>query len=287
MTEPILNVSRPPRSTFGQLGFAVLTGGVVAVSLGLGGCYAGTTRSQATVTYSSAPQQQYTVVQAPTAPVYTSSQPAQTTTYVTQDGTVYAEPAPTYTVYTAPPPPRQVTVQQRPPQSGAVWVNGHWEWNGSQHIWVDGYWVQPQQGYTYVQPRWEQRGGAYVYVRGYQRPSRVVVRQPRQRTVVVQPQPQQRQRTVVVQPQPQQRQRTVVVQPQQRQRQAQPQPRQRTVVVQPQPRQREVTRSRTVQTPAGRTRTTTRTTTTPAPRQRQQPAQSSPPSRSRRVYTPM
>ena len=244
---------RPRRSTLGQVGYALLSGGVVAVSLGLGGCYASTTRSQATVTYSSAPpQQQYTVVQAQTAPVYTSAQPASTVTYVTQDGTVYAEPAPTYTVYTAPPPPRQVVVQQRPPRSGAVWVNGHWQWNGAQYVWVDGYWVQPQPGYTYVQPRWEQRGSTYVYVQGYQRPTRGTVRQPQHRTVVVQPQPQPRQRTVVVQPQPQ-------------------------------PRQREVTTTRTVQTPSGQTRTTTRTTTTTRqPSQRQNP-----PSRSRRVYTPM
>jgi hypothetical protein len=212
MTALTPKTSMPTRSTLGRLGRVALTGAVAVASLGLSGCYY-PARTHATVTYSSAPQQQYHVVQAPTAQVYTSSQPAPVTTYVTQDGTIYAEPEPTYTVYQAPPPPRQVVVQQRAPSQGAVWVNGHWQWNGYQYIWVDGYWVQPQQGYTYVQPRWEQRGGAYVYVQGYQRPSRVVVRQPQHRTVVVQQQPQPRQTTVVVQPQ-QPRTRTVVVQPQ-------------------------------------------------------------------------
>jgi len=70
-------------------------------------------------------------------------------------------------VYDAPPPPR-TTVSVRPaaPIQGAIWVEGHWQWNGASYIWIDGFWEQPRAGYVYVQPRWERRGRGWVYVEG-------------------------------------------------------------------------------------------------------------------------
>lgn len=66
-----------------------------------------------------------------------------------------------------PPPPAQVVVQRPPaPYANAVWVEGHWQWNGTQHVWVPGYWVQARPGYSFIQPGWVRRGNQYVYVRG-------------------------------------------------------------------------------------------------------------------------
>ena len=70
-------------------------------------------------------------------------------------------------VYHRPPPPRVVVHTPPPaPYESAVWVSGHWEWNGAQYVWIDGHYVQSRPGYVYVQPRWERRGNGYVYVRG-------------------------------------------------------------------------------------------------------------------------
>ena len=67
-------------------------------------------------------------------------------------------------VYEPPPPPRAtVVVQDRP---DAVWVAGHWAWNGYDWEWQEGYWQPRRYGYVWVQPRWETRGRGYVYVPG-------------------------------------------------------------------------------------------------------------------------
>ena len=51
-------------------------------------------------------------------------------------------PAPGGTVvYNAPPARRTVTVRPAAPYSGAIWVDGHWQWDGYQYVWVPGYWV--------------------------------------------------------------------------------------------------------------------------------------------------
>ncbi|MBX3275933.1 MAG: hypothetical protein KF729_37100 [Sandaracinaceae bacterium] len=72
-------------------------------------------------------------------------------------GTVYVQSAP---------PPARVSVRPMAPYAGAVWVDGHYEWDGYQYVWVDGHYVQPRAGYTFVQPRWVNQGGRYVYHNG-------------------------------------------------------------------------------------------------------------------------
>jgi hypothetical protein len=76
-----------------------------------------------------------------------------------------AQPASGYVVYESPPPPR-VVVRPAVPYAGAIWVAGHWQWNGAQWMWAEGYWEQPRAGYVYVQPRWQRQGRGYVYVGG-------------------------------------------------------------------------------------------------------------------------
>ena len=68
--------------------------------------------------------------------------------------------------YAPPPAPGVVYAPGPPPYRSAVWVEGHWEWDGYQYVWSDGYWVDGRDGCDFVQPRWENRGGAYVYVPG-------------------------------------------------------------------------------------------------------------------------
>lgn len=76
-------------------------------------------------------------------------------------------------VYRQPPPPRQtVIVRPAAPHPQAVWVEGHWQWNGRQYVWVDGYWAQHRQDHRYVAPHWEQQGNGWVYYEGYYEPIR-------------------------------------------------------------------------------------------------------------------
>ncbi len=111
---------------------------------------------------------------------------------------VVYEPAPSYIVIVAPPPPQTViVVPPPPPYDGAIWVRGHWRWNGHDYVWLTGHYIPPRAGYTFVQPRWEYRDQRYVYVRGYYRPYRSTVRRhttntrraapPARRTTVVRP----------------------------------------------------------------------------------------------------
>ena len=180
-------------------------------------------------------------------------------------GTMYyadAYAAPQEVVVTSAPPPPQVTVTARPgkPDPNAVWLEGHWAWQG-RWVWLDGHWETPRVGYAWTAPVVVTEGGGYRYHAGYWRPAAqepppvyrggvTVVGgyqgdgdhggyhgggYPGGGTVQVNPaQPQPGTTTVYVQPQqPQPRPgtTTVVVQP------AQPQPRPgtTTVVVQPQP----------------------------------------------------
>ncbi|MEM9193216.1 MAG: hypothetical protein AAGF12_28840 [Myxococcota bacterium] len=96
-------------------------------------------------------------------------------------------------VYQAPPQPRVVVNRPPPaPYQGAVWVQGHWNWNGAQYVWVNGHYIQPRVGYVYAQPRWERRGNGWVHVQGNWRPHQGRVHVQRRNTVRVQPRVQRR-----------------------------------------------------------------------------------------------
>ena len=98
--------------------------------------------------------------------------------------TVYSQPSGVYVASAPPPPPAtRVTVQPAAPYGGAVWVQGHYQWNGAQYVWVQGHYVQQRAGYQFVQPRWVNRGGRYTYqAGGWGRNGRVVhVYQPQRR----------------------------------------------------------------------------------------------------------
>lgn len=100
--------------------------------------------------------------------------------YARSSGTVYVQTAP-------PPPPAQVVVRPAAPYANAVWVEGHYQWDGYQYVWVPGHYVQGRAGYAFVQPRWVNQGGRYTYVSGgWGRGGRVVhaYRAPRAGVVV-------------------------------------------------------------------------------------------------------
>lgn len=82
-----------------------------------------------------------------------------------------------YVVAHAPPvSPATIYAVDAPPYEGAQWVEAHWEWRGSEYVWMSGYWIRPSAQYTFVQPRWEPRAGGYVYVGGgWTEPARSIV----------------------------------------------------------------------------------------------------------------
>ena len=76
---------------------------------------------------------------------------------------------------TAPPPPQAETVPP-PPTTATVttyWQPGHWNWNGSSWVWIDGRYeqrvTQPTPTATWVPSQWMQQtpGGGYVWVAGH------------------------------------------------------------------------------------------------------------------------
>ena len=89
---------------------------------------------------------------------------------------VATAPASGVVVYQAPPARRVVVNRPAAPYQGAIWVEGHWQWNGAQYVWVQGRYVRPRAGYVYVQPTWQRRGNGYVYVAGGWRQGRGRVR---------------------------------------------------------------------------------------------------------------
>jgi hypothetical protein len=91
--------------------------------------------------------------------------------------TIIEEPAPRVVIVEAPPPPRQVVlVRPPPPWSGAIWVEGHWQFTGLRFVWVRGHWIAPRYGYAFVQPRWHVHAGHHYYTPGYFRPYHAKIR---------------------------------------------------------------------------------------------------------------
>jgi len=70
----------------------------------------------------------------------------------------------------APPPPRTEVVPVVPRERVEVmqWQPGYWRWNGYQHVWVEGHYVErPRPRAEWIPGRWEQRSRGWVYVEGH------------------------------------------------------------------------------------------------------------------------
>lgn len=71
---------------------------------------------------------------------------------------------------TTPPPPARVN-RPRPTGRTAIWVEGHWLYDGrGAYVWIPGSWTTPPPRYRYyVAPHWSRHHRGYVYVQGYWR----------------------------------------------------------------------------------------------------------------------
>jgi hypothetical protein len=82
---------------------------------------------------------------------------------------------PTVIVAPAAPPPLQTETVPPPPATATVttyWQPGHWNWNGSSWVWVDGSYIQrvqqPDPAAVWVPGQWVmQTSGGYVWVAGH------------------------------------------------------------------------------------------------------------------------
>ncbi len=154
---------------------------LLALSFAMSGCYVQSrTRAPRARYVAPMPQQTVqnaTVYQNGNTVVAGQQQYNGQTTYIVQDGTGAYVNAGYYDPYgqqpvivNNAPPPRQVFNRPVAPFGGAVWVDGHWRWNGNQYMWVNGRYIRPRgQNYTYVQPGWSTYNGRYVYTRGHWR----------------------------------------------------------------------------------------------------------------------
>jgi hypothetical protein len=72
-----------------------------------------------------------------------------------------------------PPPVPRVEELEDPPSPTAVWVDGHWVWDGGGYAWTDGSWIEPPPGAVYAPPTLvRRRNGELVYYGGvWKRPS--------------------------------------------------------------------------------------------------------------------
>ncbi len=71
----------------------------------------------------------------------------------------------TVVVRQAPPAPK-VEVKPARPGKKAVWIGGHWKWNGHRYVWSNGHWAKNPKG-AWVPGHWAQRGRGHVWVKGH------------------------------------------------------------------------------------------------------------------------
>jgi hypothetical protein len=71
------------------------------------------------------------------------------------------------TVYApGPPPTPKVEVKSHPPGPKAVWIPGHWNWDGDTWTWISGHWVKKPKG-KWVEGHWAKRRHGHVWVPGH------------------------------------------------------------------------------------------------------------------------
>ena len=85
--------------------------------------------------------------------------------YLTDSG---ATVRPRMIVADEPPPPLPVYEQPPIPGPGYMWTPGYWSWNGEEHYWVPGTWVEPPRpGLLWTPGYWAFANGAFLFHRGY------------------------------------------------------------------------------------------------------------------------
>ena len=64
------------------------------------------------------------------------------------------------------PPPTRYERRGARPNRNAIWINGHWNWNGRSYVWVSGRWNTARAGRTWINGHWEHRGRTWVWIDG-------------------------------------------------------------------------------------------------------------------------
>ena len=71
-------------------------------------------------------------------------------------------------VRVAPPKPKKVVVvKPKKPHVNAVWVGGHWHWNGHKYVWKKAHWKKPRKGYVWVPGHWKKTPKGWYRVEGH------------------------------------------------------------------------------------------------------------------------
>jgi len=79
---------------------------------------------------------------------------------------VVVAPAPDAVVITEAPPPPQAESGSIAPSQNAVWIDGHWAWEG-RWVWMRGHWeMRPHPGAVWVPGRWVVHNGGNVWIEG-------------------------------------------------------------------------------------------------------------------------
>ncbi len=71
-------------------------------------------------------------------------------------------------VQKAPPKPK-TEVRTKRPNKKAVWVPGHWQWNGRKYAWKKGHWNARPGGKTWVPGHWNKKPRGWKWVPGHWR----------------------------------------------------------------------------------------------------------------------
>ncbi len=56
-----------------------------------------------------------------------------------------------------------------PPYSGAVWIDGDWDWVGGNYVYIRGHWARPRRGRAWVRGSWEHGARGYRWHKGHWR----------------------------------------------------------------------------------------------------------------------
>ena len=71
-----------------------------------------------------------------------------------------------------PPPLRHEVIPVLPRERAEreVWQPGHWRWDGREHVWVEGHFVErPRREAEWVPPHYDRRPGGWVFIDGHWR----------------------------------------------------------------------------------------------------------------------
>jgi hypothetical protein len=75
---------------------------------------------------------------------------------------------PSATVAPYPPPPDRAEIPPRAPSTDALWLGGHWTWNGTKYAWIAGhYTARPTPTANWLPGYWQQEPGGWQWVHGH------------------------------------------------------------------------------------------------------------------------